>query len=372
MFINSNKIIKLMEAFAPKKFAEGWDNVGFQLGNPDHEIDKIMLTLDINDEIIDEAIDKNVDLIITHHPLIFKGIKSVTDDDVLGRRIIKLIKNNIGVYAAHTNLDVANDGINDYLAEILGLERISALNTSYSTSYYKLTTFVPHADAESLRAAVCKSGAGNIGEYSDCSFSVDGTGSFKPLEGSNPYIGNKGEIEFVKEKRIEFIVSDENLQKSISALVSAHPYETPAYDVISLENKIESYGIGRYGFLNKPMETEAFIAHVKEKLKIPSVKLVGNSEGKIYKVGLCGGAGSDFIKDAKKAGCDIYISADIKYHDGQLASEIGIKLLDTGHYETEAIYMDRLRELLTLACEKKNYEVKIICSETSTNYFKYY
>lgn len=372
MLINSKKIIKLMESFAPKKFAQSWDNIGFQLGNANHEIDKIMLTLEITDEIIEEAIEKNIDLIITHHPLIFSGLKSITDDSVMGKKIIKLMKHNINVYASHTNLDTADGGLNDYLAELIGLDRVSYLEKVYSEKYYKLTAFVPHENAEKVREAVCASGAGNIGDYSDCSFSLDGTGTFRPLDGSNPHIGSNGELERVEETRIEFIVNESSLSKAISSLISAHPYETPAYDVIKLENEIESYGIARYGFLDKAMPTEEFIEHVKEKLNIPFVKLVGSTEGKIYKVGLCTGAGADYIKAAKRVGCDIYITGDTKYHEGQLATEIGLKVLDTGHYETEAIYMERLKEILVSACEKKDYDVKIITAETCTNFFKYF
>lgn len=372
MLINSNKIIKLMEGFAPKKFAESWDNVGFQLGNANHEIDKIMLTLEITDQVIEEAIEKNIDLIITHHPFIFSGLKSITNDTVMGKKIIKLMKHNINVYSSHTNLDIAIGGLNDYLAELIGLDRVSFLKKSHSEKYYKLTAFVPHENAEELRAAVCASGAGNIGNYSDCSFSLDGTGTFKPLDGSNPHIGSNGELERVEEARIEFIVMEENLSKSISSLISSHPYETPAYDVIKLENEIEQNGIGRYGFLDKAMATEDFIELVKDKLKIPFVKLVGDTNGKIYKVGLCTGAGSDYIKAAKNANCDIYITGDTKYHEGQVATEIGLKVLDTGHYETEAIYMERLKEILTKACEKKAYDVKIVVAETCTNFFKYF
>lgn len=372
MLINSKKIIKLLEGFAPKKLAESWDNVGFQIGNSNHEIDKIMLTLEITDEVIEEAIAKNVDLIVTHHPLIFSGIKSITDDSAMGKKIIKLMKHSINVYASHTNLDVADGGLNDYLCELLGLKRVSILKNNYEEKYYKLTTFLPHEDAEKLREEVCKAGAGSIGNYSDCSFSLEGKGTFKPLEGSDPHIGRKGQLEYVEESRMEFIVSHDKLSKVISSLVSNHPYETPAYDLIKLENKIESHGIGRYGFLENPMDTEDFIRHVKEKLDIPFVKLVGSAEGKIYKVGLCTGSGSDYIRDAKALSCDIYISGDIKYHEGQIASEIGIKVLDTGHYETEAIYMDRLKEILVNACEKKGYDVKIITAETCTNFFNYF
>ncbi|MGB3367969.1 MAG: Nif3-like dinuclear metal center hexameric protein, partial [Acidaminobacteraceae bacterium] len=326
----------------------------------------------ITDELIEEAIEKNIDLIITHHPLIFSALKSITDDSVMGKKIIKLMKHNINVYTSHTNLDSADGGLNDYLAELIGLDRVSYLEKVYSEKYYKLTTFVPHENAENVRMAVCDSGAGNIGDYSDCSFSLEGSGTFRPLEGSNPHIGTNGVLEKVDETRQEFVVNESDLSKAIQALISSHPYETPAYDLIKLENEIESYGIARYGFLEKAMTTEEFIEHVKEKLKIPFVKLVGSPEGKVFKVALCTGAGADYIRAAKHLNCDIYITGDTKYHEGQLASEIGLKVLDTGHYETEAIYMERLKEILARACEKKDYDVKIIVAETCTNFFKYF
>lgn len=371
MLVNSQKIIKIIEGFAPKYYAEKWDNVGFQVGNMSSEVDKVMVTLDITDDVIDEAIEKNVDLIITHHPLIFSSLKSITDDTVIGRRIRKLIKHGINVYAAHTNLDMANGGLSDYLAEVLELDNIKGLSSEYQEKYLKLSVFVPNENQEDVRSAMFKYGAGNIESYSECSFTSNGIGTFKPLDGSNPYIGTEDQRISVDEVKIDVIIRESDVFQVVDAMKKAHPYEVPAYDLIKLENVIESYSVAKYGTLQKQMTVDEFVEHVKAKLNLKHIKMTGSREGKLYKVGLCNGAGADFIKAAKRAGCDIFVTGDVKYHEAQSASEMGLRVIDAGHYETENIYMDRLKDMLVLEFEKKGYDVNIIRSEVNTNYFEY-
>ena len=372
MFVNSQKILYLLEQLAPKKYAENWDNVGLLLGNEEVGIDKVMVVLDVTELVVEEAIEKNVDLIISHHPLIFKGMKNITDRTHKGRMIRKLIKNDIHVYAAHTNLDITNNGLNDYLAGLLGLEDLSILDISGSETYYKFMTSVPLDNVETVEEALFKAGAGRVGNYSECNFKVKGQGSFRPLEGANPSIGSIGTRERVEEISIETVVAAKDLDKCVRALLKSHRYETPAYSVFKMENLQASYGLGRVGRYSQPMSGEDFVLNLKATLGGGLVKVAGRLPKSVKKVGLCTGAGSDFIHAAKRRGCDVYVTGDVKYHEAQLADELGMCIIDAGHYETENIYMAYLKEYLREKCLDKNYEVKIINSESLENPFRVY
>lgn len=372
MFVNSQKIINLLEQLAPKKLAESWDNVGLLLGNEQHEIGKIMVALDIDETVVDEAVEKNVDLIISHHPLIFKGMKSITDKSYHGRLIRRLIKEDIHVYAAHTNLDVADNGLNDYLAHLIGLDNLSVLDVTKTEAYYKLYTMVPVDSVEIVEEALYKSGAGRYDHYDECSFKIQGQGSFRPIEGANPTIGIVDKREHVDEVRIEVLLAEEVLDQCVKGLIKAHPYETPAYSVIKIENLSKSQGLGRVGVFKEPKSAEALIADLKEVLKCQTIRVAGQLTEKISKVGLCTGAGADFIYKAKSMGCDLYITGDLKYHEAQLANQLNMSIFDCGHYETEQIYMDYLAQYLQDKCQEKNYEVRIIKSESLENPIKVY
>lgn len=372
MFVNSQKILNLLEQLAPKKYAESWDNVGLLLGNDQVQIDKVMVVLDITEPVVEEAIEKNIDLIISHHPLIFKGMKNITERTHKGRMIRKLIKNDIHVYAAHTNLDIAHNGLNDYLASLLKLEDLSLLEVSGNDAYYQLVTHVPLDNVALVEEALFKAGAGELGNYGECDFKVQGEGVFRPLEGANPSIGSVGERESVDEMRLEMLVSSHKLNKCIKALLKTHRYETPSYAVFKMENLETPYGLGRVGRYSKPMSGQAFLSHLKSVLGGPLLKVAGQLPDEVKKVGLCTGAGSEFIHAAKRKGCNVYITGDVKYHEAQLADELGICIIDAGHYETENIYMAYLRDYLEEKCRDKNYEIRLINSESLENPFKLY
>lgn len=372
MFINSQKIINVLEQLSPRKYAESWDNVGLLIGNDQVEIGKIMVALDINEAVVEEAVEKNVDLIITHHPFIFKGLKAITDKTYHGRLIRKLIKEDIHVYAAHTNLDIVENGLNDYLANQLGLEKLSILEVTGSENYYKLSTFVPENSINIVEIALYNAGAGKLGNYDQCGFKLEGEGCFRPLEGSTPAIGSLDQNETVKEIRFETIVPQSLIGKCEKALVKAHPYETPAYDMVRLENLVKSHGLGRIGVYNAPMTSGDFITQLKDVLSSDCIKVAGNLPEKISKVGLCTGAGVEFVYSAKRAGCDVYITGDLKYHEAQLAEQLGICIIDGGHYETENLYMTFLKNYLEEKCIEKNYEVRVIKSESLENPLKLY
>ncbi len=362
MFANGRKIIKLLEELAPRHLAEGWDNVGYLVGNADKEVDRVLVALELTEAVLDEAIRENIDLVVVHHPLIFKPLKTVTDDTVHGRMVRKLIKHDIGLYAAHTNLDIAWGGTNDHLAGLLGLERVKPLTTTYQTPYMKLVVTVPIKDAEDLHQALIAAGAGKIDNYEGCSFQTKGEGTFRPLEGANPTIGTIGDLERVPEVRIETIVPLPMKGKIIQALLKAHPYEVPAYDLIPLDNTFDQFGLGRVGFLPEALTLEDLSLRVKEILNVDGVRFVGKPETKIRKVGLCTGAGMDYMKAAAKSGCDVFITGDVKYHEAQDAVQAKINVIDGGHFGTEHVYSDQLAKLLRAKIDLKGYDIAVTTS----------
>jgi dinuclear metal center YbgI/SA1388 family protein len=371
MFVNSRKIINIIEEFAPQKLAEQWDNVGFQIGNKNIEVDKVMVALEVDDDVLQEAIAENVDLIITHHPLIFSKINRLTTDDPIQQLVIKMIKNNINLYVARTNIDASKEGTNNYLAKLLNLERTQLLDETHRKQYYKLVTYCPPEHSQRILDELFKHEVGKIGNYENASYKSFGQGTFKPLEGSNPYKGEKNQLEVVKEERIEVLVHEDNLSKAVNAIINYHPYEEPAYDIVPIKNEFETYGIGLIGYLEKTTSFETFIGTVKDILNIKNLKVVGELNKKIKKVALCTGAGSDYINLAKNHGCDCLITGDIKYHEAKNAQAINLNVIDAGHFETENIYTNYLYEKLKDVTQAKGYDVKIIQSKAIKNPFQY-
>ncbi|SKC79456.1 Nif3-like dinuclear metal center hexameric protein [Maledivibacter halophilus] len=370
MSVRCIDIINIMERIAPTYLAEEWDNVGLQVGNKDREIEKIMVCLELNSSIIDEAIKKDIDMIITHHPLIFKPLKRLVTSDPIVGIINKLIKNDINLYCAHTNFDISNGGTSDYLAKLLNLNNITPLSITHNRKYYKLVVFVPEEDTDDLRNAISAAGAGYIGNYSHCTYQAKGTGTFKPLPGAKPYIGSINELERVNEFRLEAIVAADKLDNVIRAMKNSHPYEEVAYDIIPLENMIEAMGFGRIGCLEEPKKLMELAVEIKNKLKAENVRLIGNESEAVSKIAICTGSGSEFIKDAYLNKCDCYITGDIKYHDAQLAKELGLNVIDAGHYETENIICTPLKDRLVKEIDENNYNLKVITSEIDINPFK--
>lgn len=371
MRVNSRKVIKILEQIAPTDLAESWDNVGFQIGNVNKAIGKIMVCLEVTDLIVEEAINKNVDLIITHHPLIFRPLKTLTDNDPVGTRIRKLIQNDINLYSAHTNLDIARGGLNDYLANLINLERVDVLSKTGMEQCFKLVVYVPKTHIEDLHFALVNSGAGHIGNYSDATFRTSGIGTFKAQKGANPHIGEIGVLKEVEEVKIETIVSKKGLKKVLDAMIKAHPYEEVAYDIIAIENEVNPYGIGRVGYLPKQITLRELIEIVKVKLGIETIKYVGNLDKKVSKVSICTGAGSGYIKDSVSKSCNVMITGDLKYHEAMDAEENNIAIIDAGHFETENIYCHELKRILEKKIEEKDYDLKVILSDEANNPIKY-
>ena len=359
-----NDLIKQIEKKYPLSLAYDWDNVGLLVGDFESEIKKVLVTLEANENVIDEAIENNVDLIVTHHPFIFKKINKINTRDLKGRLIHKLIKNDIALYSMHTNFDIAFDGLNDYFMEIMGFKNTKILDVTNSQTLYKLAVYVPKTHELVLRDALGEAGAGYIGNYSHCTFNTPGIGTFKPDENTNPFIGTVGQIEEVEEVKIETIVPQSILQKTIDKMIKVHPYEEVAYDIYKLENKGESVGLGRYASLDVQTNLQALCEKIKLKLNMNHIRVVGDLNTKIKKVAVVTGAGSDMVRLAKSKNCDVIITGDVKYHEAQDALDMGMTIVDCGHFDTEDIFKDVMKRFLDSV-----EGVEIIRSEINLNPF---
>ncbi|MGL4607193.1 MAG: Nif3-like dinuclear metal center hexameric protein [Eubacteriaceae bacterium] len=372
MSVKLKEICKLIEYIAPKSLAEEWDNVGLQLGSQSRDVNSILLTLDITTEVIEEAILKGVDLIIAHHPFIFKGIKNILSDSQMGMNIEKLIKNNIAVYIAHTNLDKSDMGLNTFLAQKLGLKEIKPLEGTNPEVFYKLVLFTPKEFVEKMTQTLGKYGAGAIGNYDFCTFQVNGKGAFRPLKGSKPSVGTTNVISELEEVRIESILPKDKIKNIINELKKVHPYEEMAYDVYPLENGAfkKVHGNGKIGMLPEKMTGLAFVEHLKTVLEIDVLKGGGKMPEFIRKVGICSGSGAEFIGTAKSKNVDAYITGDLKYHDGQRANEMNLWVLDAGHFGTEKWVLDCFKVILAHGINEN--KVKIYFSEKSKDFMRLY
>ena len=359
------EISQFIENIAPLSFQESYDNAGLIIGHPDDEISGILITLDVTEDIIDEAIRKKLNLIIAHHPIVFSGIKKLNGRTYIERCVEKAIKNDIAIYAAHTNLDSVFGGVNSKICEKLGLQNCRILVPAQN-HLKKLVTFVPINQAESVKNALFEAGAGHIGNYDSCSFSLNGTGSFRGNDQTNPFVGKKNQLHFEEEIRIETIFPVHIQSNVINALLNAHPYEEVAYDIYSLDNEYQQSGIGMIGELVNPTDEMIFLLKLKE---IFNCKVVKHTELKgkpIKKVAVCGGSGSGYLNYAKAQKADIFISGDFKYHQF-FDAEQQIIIAEIGHYESEQFTKEVFYELLT----KKFPKFAVHLSDIITNPVSY-
>lgn len=361
-----NDIITVLENFAPPAYQESYDNSGLLIGNKNNDVIGALLTLDVTEEIIDEAISKKCDLIIAHHPVIFSGIKRLNGNNYVERVIIKSIQNNIAIYACHTNIDNVTNGVNKKIADKLGLINTKILQPK-TQLLKKLVTFVPSENAEVVRQALFNNGAGNIGNYSECSFNVSGTGTFRGNENSNPVIGAKNVTEKVREERIEIVFEAHQESTIISALKKAHPYEEVAYYISLLDNSYQEVGSGLIGELKEPIEIDAFFNHIKVNFKVPVLKHTEKVKKQIKTVALCGGAGNFLLKDAIRHNADLFLSADFTYHKF-FDAENKIVICDIGHYETEQFTPEIFYEVIN----KKFPTFALHLSNVNTNPINYF
>jgi dinuclear metal center YbgI/SA1388 family protein len=358
-------IAKILEELAPLPHAEGFDNVGLLVGNPSMTVQGILVTLDTLENVVDEAIEKKHNLIVSFHPIIFSGLKKLTGRTYVERVVMKAIAHNIAIYSMHTALDNSPMGVNAKICEVLGIQDPEILIPK-TGSIRKLTTYAPLEDAEKVKSALFKAGAGEIGKYSNCSFSTEGVGSFKAGTNANPSVGEVGELHLEKEVQINVIYSFEKENNLLKALFGAHPYEEVAYEIVALENVNQDLGMGMVGELKTEMEEQAFLEQLKKTMNASVVRHSQLLGKKVKKVAVLGGSGAFAIGAAKKAKADVFITSDLKYHqfyeaEGQLV------IADIGHFETEQFTKDLLVDYLT----KKIPNFAVSLSESITNPIKY-
>ncbi len=338
-------IITCLETIAPPSLQEDYDNSGLLTGNADWECTGIITALDATETVVMEAIEKKCNCIVVHHPIIFGGLKKITGKNYVEKTVITAIKNDIAIYAIHTNLDNVLHGVNGSIADKLELVNRSILQPKNNT-LKKLFTFVPVAAAEKLRNAIFAAGAGHISGYSECSFNTAGTGTFKPGEGTNPFIGKIGERRSEEEIKVEAIFPAWMEWPIYAAMIAAHPYEEVAYDIIALENQQQQFGSGLVGELAKPVNEIELLNHLKVVFGLSVIKHTALTGKMVKKIALCGGAGSFLIGAAIGAGADIYLTSDVKYHEFFDANG-RLVIADIGHYESEQFTIGLLFDILS-------------------------
>lgn len=365
---NGHQIIEEFEKWSPKYLAMENDPIGLHVGTLNKKIDRVLVTLDVNERVVDEAIAKGAGLIIAHHPPIFRPMKNLQTDFPQGRLMEKLIKSDIAVYAAHTNLDVAIGGVNDLLAASLGLQNTKVLVPTYEDELVKIAVFVPETHEEAVREAFIEAGAGTIGDYEGCSYTLSGTGRFRPTAEANPHIGEVGEMEVTVESKVEVVVRKNEKDRVIKAMLSAHPYEEVAYDVFALENKGAAMGLGRVGTLETPMTLTEFAIWTKQQLDVPALRIVGDPEALIKKVAVLGGDGNKYFQQAKRAGADVYVTGDMYFHTAQDAQAIGLNIVDPGHHVEKVMIQGVVDHM---SKRQTTWQCEFLSSQTNTEPFRF-
>ena len=360
------QIIRELENLAPPIYQESYDNAGLITGNKTWDCYGILCCLDCTEDVINEAVNKKCNLIVAHHPIVFSGLKRLNGNNYVERTVIAAIKNDIAIYAIHTNLDNVTKGVSNYMADKLGLLEKRILSPKQGF-LYKLYTYVPLEAAEKVRTALFAEGAGKIGSYEECSFDTNGQGTFKPIEGASPFIGKVGTREKTEEVRIEVMFPAYLQSNVLKALFKAHPYETVAYEIIKLENKNQEVGSGMIGRLPKTLDELSFLQLLKETFGLKSIRHTPFLNKPIRTVALCGGAGSFLTKTAIGAGADAYITADVKYHEF-FDADNHLLLTDIGHWESEQYTIALLAEFL----QDKFLTFAVLKTEVNTNPVGYF
>ncbi|HAF36909.1 MULTISPECIES: Nif3-like dinuclear metal center hexameric protein [Sphingobacterium] len=361
------EVIDYLEQLAPLDLQESYDNAGLIVGDANREITKVLISLDCTEDVVKEAIDKGCNLIISHHPIVFRGLKKFNGKNYVERTVIKAIEHKVALYAIHTNLDNVTGGVNTKIADKLGLEN-QAILESKTNVLRKMVFFVPRSHVEDVRQALFDAGAGKIGKhYDQCSFNAAGYGSFRPLEGADPTLGEIGVQERVEETRIEVIYLKSIERKLLLALYEAHPYEEVAYDLFDIQNTAAEIGAGMIGNLAEPMAELEFLAYLKDKLRLNVIRHTALLDKKVSRVAVCGGSGGFLLGAAKRSGADFFVTADYKYHEF-FDAEGEIVIADTGHFESEQFTQELLYDIIT----KKFPNFATLTTEIDTNPIKYY
>lgn len=356
----------LLESLAPTAYQESYDNSGLLVGDPAAEITGVLVSLDATEAVVDEAIANGCNVVVAHHPIVFKGLKKLTGKTYVERTVIKAIKNDVALYAIHTNLDNVVGGVNFMIAEKLGLQnvRILAPKTGLMS---KLAVFVPVDSTQTLLNALYETGAGKIGNYDHCSFRTQGTGTFRPLDGANPTIGAVGDDESVTEHRVEVVFPSYLESAMVAAMKQAHPYESVAYDLYSLNNQNQTVGSGAIGDLPAPMYGREWLRYLKYQMGLSVIRHTALLDTPVRRVAVCGGAGGFLLNDAVRAGADVFVTADYKYHEF-FDADNRITICDIGHYESEVFTKELIQKHLL-----ENFSTfTVILSESITNPVNYF
>ena len=351
--------------WAPRWTAWERDNVGLQVGDRSRRVKRILVALDVTPEIVGEAIAKKAELIVSHHPLLFRPPSSITSSDAVGRMVLAMTENKIALFSAHTNLDFAREGVSFSLARALGLEKIRFL-VPLKDSLVKIAVFVPEAHVESVSNAMATAGAGVIGNYSSCAFRVKGTGTFRGSEVAKPFVGKAQHLETVEEIRLEMIAPRAKSNEVIAAMKLVHPYEEVAYDIYTLENTNPNFGMGALGELRQPTALRPFLTRTKKALSAESVRFVGDVRHRVRKVAVVGGSGSDLLNEAVAAKADVFVTADVRYHTFHDAKG-RIALVDAGHWETEHPVLSTIESRLHEMIQRRGETVRVSVTDYSTN-----
>ncbi len=360
-------LLQILDNWAPFRYQEEYDNSGLLIGATDAEITGVLVSLDLTPEIIEEAQSLGVNTIINHHPIIFRGLKRITDTEAIVQRcVVECIKKDINVISFHTNLDNVHTGVNAKIAEILEIKNRRILAPK-SHTMSKLSYFVPKENHETVKQALYQAGAGTLGNYAECSFSSEGMGTYTPLAGSTPYLGKLGKPESTPELKVEMVFASHLHSQVVTALQESHPYETVAYDLIPLHNANPEVGSGMIGDLAAPLPFAQFLERIKESFDMPYLRHTSVVQDSVQRIAFCGGAGSFLIPVAKSHGADVYLTADLKYHDF-FTSDGTIILVDMGHYEMEQYTSQLIVDFLS----QKNLTFAVHLTQYHTNPIKYF
>lgn len=352
-------ILGIINKFAPPGLTEEWDNVGLQVGEPTAPVQRIMIALDASKETVAAAASSDSNLLLTHHPLIFHPLKKINANDPVASAIFSAIKNGVAVISAHTNYDTAAGGLNDLLAARLGLQDFLPLRIGGAEELLKLVVYVPQGHEDQVLNALFQF-SGFIGNYRDCSFRTAGVGTFRPMEGARPFLGKVGAREQAEEYRLEVLLRKPDLSAAIGALLKAHPYEEPAYDIYPLLNTGEKWGLGRIGRLPSPLSLDALARLVKERLEVPALRMVGEPSMQVKKVAVCSGSGAGLLKEAVRQGAQVLVTGDVRYHDAREAMDLGIAVLDAGHFATEILAVAGMATALRDSLQERGYCCEIL------------
>ncbi|NPV58745.1 MAG: Nif3-like dinuclear metal center hexameric protein [Actinobacteria bacterium] len=363
MSCRAEDLIALLEEVAPPEWAEDWDNVGLQVGSAQGEVEVALVCLDFTRETLDEALERGAGLMITHHPPIFRPLRSLADTDPLARLLGDAFARGLCVYAAHTNLDVSPRGVSAALADRLGLVAHRPLAPAAEVGDYKLVTFLPPHEVAAVSEALFAAGAGVIGDYRGCSFRLEGTGTFVPGPDARPAYGEPGRPNKVEEIRLEVRVGRRELSAALEALLASHPYEEPAYDIYPLAGRVPGAGMGRMGELREAVRLAELAESCTRALGNPGVRLAGDPERQVSRVAVCGGSGGGLVSTAARAGAEVLVTGDVGYHAAREALALGIAVIDAGHYHTELPVVGHLASMLSRMAEERGLKATVVASD---------